>query len=101
VREKESEIFPAGFMGAGKSESGRVAARCAGKKFVDLEEKIQELEVMSVTEISAQKGEPYLRGAEYGCRRPSAGTTGRASEEAAGKVLGLEAAGTEGRWRLQ
>ena len=53
-----------GFMGAGKSTLGPVAARRLGAVFVDLDDLIQQQEGLSVSQIFSQKGESFFRRAE-------------------------------------
>lgn len=53
-----------GFMGAGKSTLGRKAARLLGFTFQDMDTVIEKAEGMPITEIFAQKGEPYFRAKE-------------------------------------
>jgi len=51
-------------MGTGRTAVGERLAALTGVDFVDLDEEIAEPEVMSVTEIFAEKGEVYFRGVE-------------------------------------
>ncbi len=53
-----------GFMGTGKTSSGRMLAARLGRPLVDLDQSIEAREGMSVPEIFAQKGEPYFRARE-------------------------------------
>lgn len=57
-------IYLCGFMGCGKSTSGKLLAAKTGLRFTDLDDYIQEKEGMSIPEIFSQKGEPYFRAAE-------------------------------------
>ncbi|MGN0580205.1 MAG: shikimate kinase [Ruminococcus sp.] len=57
-------VFLCGFMGCGKSTSGRLAAKKLGCNLVDTDELIVESEGMSIPEIFEQKGEPYFRKVE-------------------------------------
>ncbi|MBR1738901.1 MAG: shikimate kinase [Ruminococcus sp.] len=57
-------IFLCGFMGCGKTTSGKLAAKKLGCGFYDTDEMIVASEGMSIPEIFAQKGEPYFRRAE-------------------------------------
>lgn len=57
-------IFLIGFMGSGKTYTGRRLARLAGLPFIDLDEWIEEKEKDSVRGIFEKKGEPYFRNVE-------------------------------------
>lgn len=57
-------VFLCGFMGCGKSTSGRLAARKLGCSFCDTDDLIVEDQGMTIPEIFAQKGEPYFREVE-------------------------------------
>ena len=51
-------------MGTGKTATGRELARKMKWQFVDLDDLIEFREKKSITDIFAQKGEPYFRKAE-------------------------------------
>jgi shikimate kinase len=53
-----------GFMGAGKTEVGRVLAERLGVRFVDLDLEIERLEGKPVGRIFADEGEAYFRSRE-------------------------------------
>jgi shikimate kinase / 3-dehydroquinate synthase len=53
-----------GFMGAGKSTTGRIVAARRGVAFVDLDERIAADEEASVAEIFAMRGEAAFRALE-------------------------------------
>jgi shikimate kinase len=57
-------IFLIGFMGSGKTTTGRRLAERLGFRFTDLDDLIEENENMAVTEIFALRGEDYFRKAE-------------------------------------
>ncbi|MCB0578941.1 MAG: shikimate kinase [Phaeodactylibacter sp.] len=57
-------IFLIGFMGSGKSFTGRRLAQQAGMRFVDLDEWVENKEGRSIRAIFGEKGEPYFRKAE-------------------------------------
>lgn len=57
-------IFLCGFMGCGKSTIGKELAKLMGSKFIDMDTYIETKEGMSISEIFAQKGEPYFRSVE-------------------------------------
>jgi shikimate kinase len=59
-----SKIFLIGFMGSGKSTTGRKLASQLNWSFIDLDEKIEEMEGMKIPDIFSLKGEPYFRKLE-------------------------------------
>ncbi|MCC6554108.1 MAG: 3-dehydroquinate synthase [Polyangiaceae bacterium] len=58
-----------GFMGAGKSTAGRLAAERAGLPFVDLDDEIERAAGTSVAEIFQTRGEPAFRDLERAALR--------------------------------
>jgi shikimate kinase len=71
-----SEKFPVvraaclvGFMGAGKSSVGAALAEHLGWPFVDLDERIQSRETLSIEEIFQQSGEAEFRRMEHAALR--------------------------------
>ncbi len=57
-------VFLVGFMGAGKTTVGRALARMLAWDFVDLDERIVEVEHRSIAAILGSAGEPYFRALE-------------------------------------
>lgn len=57
-------IYLVGFMGTGKSVVGHELARQKKWKFMDLDRLIELREKTAISDIFAQKGEPYFRKAE-------------------------------------
>ena len=57
-------IFLIGFMGAGKTTTGGSLARLLGWDFIDLDERIEEIEGRGIAEIFERDGEGYFRDAE-------------------------------------
>ena len=57
-------IILTGFMGAGKTEVGRVLAKNKGFNFIDLDFLIEKYEEMTISEIFKKKGEDYFRNLE-------------------------------------
>ena len=57
-------LFLSGFMGAGKSTVGRVAAGRAGVPFVDLDAEIERRAGATIAELFASRGEPAFRALE-------------------------------------
>lgn len=60
------KLFLVGYMGCGKSSSGRKAARLAGVRFWDTDSEVERSEGASVTDIFRYAGEEYFRKAERG-----------------------------------
>ena len=56
--------FLFGYMGSGKSTIGKILSEKSGKKFVDMDEMIVQMEGMPITDIFKRKGEPYFRKLE-------------------------------------
>ncbi len=59
-----SRIALTGFMGVGKTTSGKILARRTGYRFVDMDDEIEAQEGMKITEIFKTKGEEYFRRVE-------------------------------------
>ena len=57
-------IIMVGFMGSGKTTVGRIVAKKLGYEFFDTDKYIEQKEGMTITEIFAEKGEPYFRSLE-------------------------------------
>lgn len=53
-----------GFMGTGKSSTGRALATKLGYAFVDVDQKIEEEQGMSIHQMFADKGEEFFRACE-------------------------------------
>lgn len=60
----KTNIVLIGFMGAGKTEVGRILAKNAGLNFIDLDFLIEIYEGMTISEIFEKKGEDYFRNLE-------------------------------------
>lgn len=60
-------IFLCGFMGCGKSHTGKLLSKKLGLPFVDLDEYIVNKENRSIPAIFEQSGEPYFRELEGKC----------------------------------
>lgn len=60
----KTNIVLIGFMGAGKTEVGRLLAEKKGYNFIDLDYIAESREGMTINEIFKQKGEAYFRDAE-------------------------------------
>ncbi len=61
---KTDKIYLVGFMGAGKTSVGRALARRLDWQFIDIDERIEQRERLSVAEIFARHGEPHFRAVE-------------------------------------
>ena len=64
MAEGRDAVFLVGFMGVGKSTIGRALARLLDRLFVDLDDRIVEVEGRSIAAIIADSGEPYFRALE-------------------------------------
>ncbi|WBY63753.1 MAG: Multifunctional fusion protein [Thermocaproicibacter melissae] len=64
VRARFGNLTLCGFMGCGKTTCGRILAKRLNRRFVDLDEYIEQKQGMSVSEIFAKKGEPAFRQME-------------------------------------
>ncbi len=58
-------LYLAGFMATGKTATARAVARALGAPWVDLDERIEAAEGMSVAEIFAARGQRAFRNAEH------------------------------------
>jgi shikimate kinase len=67
-----------GFMGAGKTSVGRELGKNLGWRFVDLDDRIQEREKRSITEIFRESGEAEFRRAEHAALKEMLETGGAA-----------------------
>lgn len=54
-----------GFMGTGKTSTGKMLAAKLGAAFIDMDQKIEEETGMSIPDMFAQKGEAYFREQEH------------------------------------
>ena len=61
---QHSKIFLIGFMGSGKSTTGKKLASRLNWSFIDLDKKIELVAGMKITEIFSEKGESYFRTIE-------------------------------------
>jgi shikimate kinase len=61
---RADKLYLVGFMGAGKSSVARALSRRIGWKAIDIDERIEAAEGHRVSEIFAQRGEPYFRDLE-------------------------------------
>ncbi len=66
-------IYLTGFMGSGKSYTGRLLSEKLGYTFIDLDEQIEETAGLPVKEIFSQFGEQYFRETEREALHRTAG----------------------------
>lgn len=59
-----TRIFLTGYMGAGKTTTGKITAGLLGYAFIDLDREIEQLEGCPVHVIFESRGEPYFRRVE-------------------------------------
>lgn len=59
-----SHVFLVGFMGAGKSTVGRLLAERLGRRFLDMDERIESEQGRSIRSIFSEGGESAFRDAE-------------------------------------
>ncbi len=57
-------IYLTGFMGTGKSISGKVLAKKIAREFVETDKVIEDKQGLKIADIFSQKGEPYFRALE-------------------------------------
>lgn len=61
---RADKLYLVGFMGAGKSTVARALARRLGWRLEDIDERIEAREGRRISQIFAEKGEPYFRQLE-------------------------------------
>ncbi len=60
-------IFLTGFMGCGKSTTGKKLANKLGYEFIDLDHYIEQKQETSISNILKEKGEDFFRNIETAC----------------------------------
>lgn len=80
-------IVLVGFMGTGKTVTGRALAAKLGREFLELDEIIENKEGISVREIFERKGEPYFRKIEQEAVKESAGRDGVVISAGGGAII--------------
>ncbi|MFC1674483.1 shikimate kinase [Candidatus Omnitrophota bacterium] len=76
MKKRSKNVYLVGFMGTGKSCVGRELAKQKKMRFLDLDQLIERGEGKSISEIFAQRGEPYFRSQEKLLLRGVARKTG-------------------------
>ena len=61
---RAAHLILVGISGAGKSTVGKAVAERLGRAFMDLDREIERREAATVSELFAEKGEPYFRAKE-------------------------------------
>jgi shikimate kinase len=80
-------IVLVGFMGSGKSSTGRYLAEKLGRLFLDMDTEIERREGRPIPQIFAQNGEPYFRQLERRLVQELAARTGMVIAPGGGIVL--------------
>lgn len=80
-------IILVGFMGSGKSSTGRYLAEKLGRTLVDMDTEIERRTGRSIPDIFAKEGEPYFRQLERALVQELAGHTGLIVAPGGGIVL--------------
>ncbi len=80
-------IVLTGFMGTGKSAVGRLVAAELGREFVDMDSLIEEREGRPISQIFAERGEPYFRHLEADLCRELASQQGLIIATGGGALL--------------
>jgi len=62
-------VYLTGFMGSGKTTTGRKLAALAGVRFVDIDTETEKNEGKSISRIFSEEGEEHFRKAEYDALR--------------------------------
>ena len=65
LRPQHLTIALTGFMGSGKTSTGRALAELLGWKFCDLDEEIERQQLVSVRDLFRQRGEAAFRALEH------------------------------------
>ncbi len=80
-------IILVGFMGSGKSSTGRYVAAQLGRPFVDMDTEIERREGRRIPDIFAQSGEPFFRQLERALVQELAATSSQVIAPGGGIVL--------------
>ena len=80
-------IVLVGFMGSGKSSTGRYVAERMGRPFLDMDTEIERREGRSIPDIFAKSGEPFFRELERNLVRELAAQSGLVIAPGGGIVL--------------
>lgn len=80
-------IILVGFMGSGKSSTGRYVAGKLGRPFLDMDAEIERREGRAIPQIFAKDGEPYFRRLERAMVQELSARTGLVIAPGGGIVL--------------
>lgn len=83
----DANLILVGFMGTGKTSTGRALAARLGREFIDMDALIELREGRSIPEIFAASGEPYFRALERALVRELAARRGLVIAPGGGIVL--------------
>ena len=83
-------IVLVGFMGTGKSATGKVLAKRLGREFVDMDSVIEQRQGKPIPAIFAEQGEPYFRQLERALVQELAARGGLVIAPGGGIVLNPE-----------
>ena len=83
-------IVMIGFMGAGKTSTGRLVARSLGREFVDTDSLVERAARAEIAEIFRREGEEGFRRREIGAIDFAISTPGRVVAVGGGAVLSAE-----------
>jgi shikimate kinase len=84
---KQKNLILVGFMGTGKTSTGKVCAERLGRPFVDMDDELVRRAGKTIPEIFAQDGEPAFRAMEYALVKELAEEEGRVIAPGGGIVL--------------
>lgn len=62
-------VYLTGFMGSGKTTTGKSLAKLAGARFIDIDNEIEKSAGKSISRIFSEDGEEHFRKAEYDALR--------------------------------
>ncbi len=83
-------IYLVGFMGTGKTTIGRELARFMGRKFVDMDQVLEERLGKSISKVFEEEGEEFFRQKELELARELSQQTNRVVATGGGAILNDE-----------
>lgn len=87
MKKQFGNIILCGFMGSGKTTVGRLLAKKNGRRFIDMDQWIEQQEGCSVSQIFALQGENYFRALEQKAARQLSCETGLVIATGGGTLL--------------